>query len=280
LLTPIFRFWSKIEATISKDPRVANLGGIPQPINKVRAYIRVLTQRKALIIPNTKDVDMESLQKIANGEEADYCWVLIFFLLRCGLFTEAAQYVHDNQKAIRNLDRNFNKYLERYVADPDHRLPADLRQPIQSEYHAKTHINPQHQTDPYKIACYKIIGRCELSRKVLEHVTGDEADWVWLLFSLAREVNRLEETAGESFGLHQLQDLIKDVGQRYYAQGAESPGGYGSYFLLQILSGMFEPAVSWLYGHNHVAAVHVGIALSYYGLLRVSDLSPGELCKS
>jgi nuclear pore complex protein Nup93 len=280
LLTPIFRFWNKIEATISKDPKVANLGGIPQAINKVRAYIRVLTQRKAVIATNEKDVDMESLQQIANGAETDYCWVLIYFLLRCGLVTEAAQYVSDNQKAIRNLDRNFNKYLERYAADPDHRLPADLRQAIQSDYHAKTRINPDNQIDPYKIACYKIIGRCELSRKSLEHVPTDEEDWIWLQFALAREVDRLEETAGEAFGLQQLQDIVKDIGQRHFAQGADSPGGYGTYFFLQILTGMFEPAVSWLYGHNHVAAVHFGIALSYYGLLRVADLSPGELCKS
>jgi nuclear pore complex protein Nup93 len=43
------------------------------------------------------------------------------------------------------------------------------------------------------------------------------------------------------------------------------------FFYLQILSGMFEDAISYLYPFSYVDAVHFGLALEFYGLLRPSD---------
>ena len=40
---------------------------------------------------------------------------------------------------------------------------------------------------------------------------------------------------------------------------------------------MFEHAISYLYQHAYVSAVHFAIALTYYGLLRVSDWSTAGL---
>ena len=64
-------------------------------------------------------------------------------------------------------------------------------------------------------------------------------------------------------------------------KGQEAPASYGSFFLLQILGGMFEQAVSYLSSYAPVSAVHFAIALAYYGLLRVSDFytSGEEICK-
>jgi nuclear pore complex protein Nup93 len=94
---------------------------------------------------------------------------------------------------------------------------------------------------------------------------------MWLQFTLAREDDRAEETAGDVFGLEDIQTDIAEIGQRVFAKGQEAPGGYGTYFLLQILGGMFEQAISYLGSHAPVSAVHFAIALDYYGLLRVSD---------
>jgi nuclear pore complex protein Nup93 len=42
---------------------------------------------------------------------------------------------------------------------------------------------------------------------------------------------------------------------------------------MQILSGMFEQAVEYLHNFNPTSAVHMAIALAYYGLLRVADFT-------
>jgi nuclear pore complex protein Nup93 len=274
-------FWERLTSTIEKDPKTANLGGIPQAINKVRAFIRIMAQRKNLLVGNGDKVPTpDLLQQITFGDETDYCWVLIFYLLRCGLVSEAARYVADNQRAMRSLDRNFSKYMEAYASAPDRKLPAELRNELLQHYRGKITVSPDSQVDPYMLACYKIIGRADLSRKTLDNVPTNEEDWIWLQFALARDVDRTKDTQGESFGLEHLQEIVKDIEQRHFGQGQDSSAGYGIFFFLQILAGMFEQAVALLYNHNHVAAVHFSIALSYYGLLRVANLSTGELSKS
>lgn len=106
-------------------------------------------------------------------------------------------------------------------------------------------------------------------------------DWVWLQFNLVRETVRSEDSPTESFGLEELRATISDIGQRHFSPGSENASGYGTFFFLQILAGMFEQAVSFLYQHNYTAAVHFAIALDYYGLLRVADWtsSGSEICK-
>jgi nuclear pore complex protein Nup93 len=102
-------------------------------------------------------------------------------------------------------------------------------------------------------------------------------DWIWLQFNLAREVSRAEENAGEAFGLEELRASIEDIGKRHFTTNAEAAGGYGVYFYLATLGGMFEHAVDYLYQHNYMSAIHIAIALDYYGLLRVSNWSEAGL---
>ncbi|THC97262.1 hypothetical protein EYZ11_003264 [Aspergillus tanneri] len=216
-------FYNEVENMISKNPREAQLGGIPTVINKVRAYIRLRAVRKDLA------PDGAELQIVGQ----DYCWILVFYLLR--------------------------------------RLPRDMQQRINGEYQQRSRNAPDNTVDPYRMACYKIIGRCELSRRRLEGVNQTVEDWMWLQFCLAREDDRAEEVAGDVFGLDDIQTDITEIGQRVFGKGQEGPGGYGTFFLLQILGGMFEQAVSYLGFYAPVSAVHFAIALAYYGLLRVSD---------
>lgn len=264
------RFLSQLETAITKNPKEANLGGIPTTINKVRAYIRLLSARRELGADN---IELQSLRD-------DYVWVLIFYLLRCGLVKEAADYVAENVGAIRNMDRNFPHYIASYATDPDMRLLPELQTRIASEYSQRARIAPEHSLDPYRMACYKVIGRCEMSKRTLDNISTRVEDWVWLQFALAREVNRVEEAAGDVYGLEDIQGVIQEIGQRHFSPGSEASGSFGMFFFLQILAGMFEQAVSYLYNHNYVSAVHFAIALAYYGLLRVSDYSSSaDLCK-
>ncbi|KAJ5108771.1 Nucleoporin interacting component Nup93/Nic96 [Penicillium angulare] len=251
-------FYTEVENLISKNPREAQLGGIPSVINKIRAYIRVLAARKDLASDNSH------LQM--NGQ--DYCWILIFYLLRCGFVTEAAEYV-SRDPGFRSLDHKFVTYMTTYAQN--RRLPRDLQQKINGEYQQRSLNAPQNTIDPYRMACYKIVGRCDLSQRRLVDVNQTVEDWMWLQFSLAREDDRTEEAAGDTFGLEDIQTDITEIGQRVFTKGQDAPGGFGTFFLLQILGGMFEQAVAYLGTYAPVTAVHFAIALSFYGLIRVSD---------
>ncbi|GAM33251.1 hypothetical protein TCE0_003f00017 [Talaromyces pinophilus] len=255
-------FYSEVEAVIAKNPREAQLGGIPSTINRIRAYIRLRAARKDLAPDGTE------LQIV--GE--DYCWILIFFLLRCGFVTEAAEYV-SSDPGFRSLDHKFVTYMTTYAQS--RRLPRDLQQKINGEYQQRLRNAPENTIDPYRMACYKIIGRCDLGRRRLDGVGQGVEDWMWLQFVLAREDDRVEEFAGNVFGLEDIQTDITEIGQRVFAKGQDTPGGYGTFFLLQILGGMFEQAISYLGSHAPVSAVHFAVALDYYGLLRVTDFYTG-----
>ncbi|KAF2019583.1 nuclear pore protein-like protein [Aaosphaeria arxii CBS 175.79] len=257
------KFTSEVDNAIRKHPREAQVGGIPSAISRIRGYIRVKLAFKEL------GQEVEQFQRIgAEGEE--FPWVIIFYLLRGGLVQEAAEYVREKKTFFQNNDRNFAAAILHYAQDADRRLTPDLQQRINNAYAQRSRIGPSN--DPYRMACYKLIGRCEMTRKNLEPLSQSLDDWVWLQFNLAREGNRAEENAGEMFGLEELQDTIKDIGERHFGSGSsESAGSYGVYFYLATLAGMFESAVNYLYKYNYVSAVHFAIALDYYGLLRVSD---------
>lgn len=201
---------------------------------------------------------------------------MVFFCLRSGLLKEVVEYVENNSTAFRALDRNFVTYLTIYANSPDRRLSRQWQDRINAEFQQRSRIAPESSLDPYRMACYKIIGRCELSKRTIDTISQGIEDWFWLQFNLARELNRAEEAAGDVFGLEQIQETIREIGQRYFSKSQEELGGYGTYFFLQILGGMFEQAVSFLYPYSYVSAVHFAIALDFYGLLRVADFSVSE----
>ncbi|RMZ75489.1 hypothetical protein DV738_g5451, partial [Chaetothyriales sp. CBS 135597] len=251
-------FYREIESIVDKNPREAQLGGRPTPINKIRAYIRVRASRRDLAPDGTE------LQQI--GDNGDFCWILIFYLLRCGFVKEAADYVI-NDAAFQSTDRRFVSYLSAYAASPDRLLSRKLHDMIEGEYQQRAKLAPKGTVDPYRMACYKLVGRCDLQSKSLDVGTGIE-DWIWLQFSLAREGTDDPDQAG----LHEIQALVTEIGDKHFQRGQPDAGAnYGVFFLLQILAGMFEQAVDFLYPLNPVSAVHFAIALTFYGLLRLVD---------
>ena len=255
-------FAQEVEALVEKNPREAQLGGRPTFTNKIRAYIRVRSARKDLAPDGTE------LQKL--GDDGDYCWILIFFLLRCGFVKEAAEYVNSDQ-AFQSTDKRFVAYLATYANSPDRRLNRKLQEMINGEYQQRMRIAPDNSVDPYRMACYEILGRCDLRNRRIEGISQSVEDWIWLQFNLARELDRNEEVAGDIFGLEQIWETVSEIGQRHFQKGSEGSGGFATYFLIQILAGMYERAVQYLHSYAPVSAVHFAIALDYYGLLRVSD---------
>ncbi|KFA78480.1 hypothetical protein S40288_08671 [Stachybotrys chartarum IBT 40288] len=258
------QFCREVESLIAKHPHEAKLGGLPDVTSKIRAYVRLRSARKDLVPDNT---ELQQLQ-------GEYVWAIVFYLLRSGHINEAAEYVNENGSHFRGIDRTFATYLNSYAASEDRRITSrKLLERCTNEYMQRTRNSPESSIDPFRMACYKIIGRIDLSNRNLEGLNTDINDWIWLQFNLAREVDRTVEMAGEAYGLSELQDSIREIGAKHFPKSSseDSNGSFGMFFYLQILSGLFEDAIAYLYPFSYVDAVHFGLALEYYGLLRASD---------
>ncbi|RDL38284.1 Uncharacterized protein BP5553_02624 [Venustampulla echinocandica] len=254
--------FEEMESVLNKNAREANVGGIPNVINKLKAYVRLLALKKRLVGDNT------DLQMLGN----DYVWALVYYLLRTGHIQEIVEYVTANAVAFRAIDRNFASYITDYCNSPDRRLRRDLQDRITSEYNQRLRIAPENSIDPYRMACYKVIGRCDLKSRNLEGINHTVEDFVWLQLALAREINRVDEIANEVYGLADLQKTMKEIGSRFFLKGGAEVGcSFGTFVFFQVACGMFEEAVSYLYPYSYGDAVHLAIAADYYGLLRVSD---------
>ncbi|KAM0815156.1 putative Nucleoporin NIC96 [Seiridium cardinale] len=257
------KFFSEVEALITKYPREANLGGRPDVVSKIKAYVRLRQNRKDLVPDNTQ------LQEVNK----EYVWALVYYLLRSGHVTEAAEYVKEHATTFRSIDRTFSSYLLEYASSEDRRLRRQLQERCNNEYTQRVRNAPENSIDPFRMACYKIVGRCEVANRNLEGLNTDIYDWIWLQFNLARENDKLTEMAGESYTLANLQDTIREIVLRHFPKSPadDSNGQFGMSFFLQILAGMFEQAISYLYPFSYVDAIHFAIGLEFYGLLRPSD---------
>ncbi|QIW96103.1 hypothetical protein AMS68_001621 [Peltaster fructicola] len=255
-------FYNTLEQTVADHPRDANVGGKPTKIAKVKGYVRVRAARR----------ELGSEVAIFQQLDDNYCWAVIFYLLRAGLVQDAVLYVEENASAFRHLDRKFMNYLRHYAESPERRLPHRDQTEIQNDYTQRAKLAPEDTLDPYRMMCYKVIGRCDLARRTIDGINSDEMDFLWLQFALAREYSRVDELASEAYGLDEVRTTIKDIGERYFGPNSDIPNAPNTLFFMQILAGMFEKAIADLYAHNYVSAVHFAIALDYYGLLRVSDI--------
>ncbi|KAI0025755.1 Nup93/Nic96-domain-containing protein [Xylariomycetidae sp. FL0641] len=260
------KFFQEVEALIAKHPREAHLGGRPDVISKIQAYVRLRHARKDLVADNVE------LQQV----DGEFIWAIVFYLLRSGLVTEAANYVKAQSTTFRSIDRTFASYLLEYVGSDDRRLRRQLQDRCNNEYNQRVRNAPENSIDPYRMACYKIVGRCDVSNRSLDSSLNTEIDdWIWLQFNLARENDKATEVAAESYGLQDLRATIREVGLKHFpknpAEDTNQNGDFGMFFYLQVLCGMFEQAVAYLYSFSYVDAIHFAIGLEYYGLLRPSD---------
>ncbi|KAG6007511.1 nuclear pore complex subunit [Claviceps maximensis] len=259
------QFLREVESLIAKHPHEAKLGGLPDITSKIKAYIRLRSVRKDLVPDNTE------LQQV----QGEFIWAVVFYLLRSGHVNEAAQYVNDNSNHFRGIDRTFATYLNNYAASQDRRITnRKLLDRCTNEYIQRSRNAPENSIDPFRMASYKVIGRIELSNRNLDGLNTDINDWIWLQFNLAREGDKTLEMAGESYGLAELQSSIYEIGTKHFPKSTSEDttnGSFGMFFYLQILAGMFEDAIAYLYPFSYVDAVHFALALEYYGLLRPSD---------
>ncbi|KAF3910446.1 hypothetical protein ABW20_dc0106999 [Dactylellina cionopaga] len=250
-------FYTLVEETVARFPDDAKVGGIPDPEFKVKGYINVkLGQSRDKL----KEFTFESINDWPG-------WAVVFYLIRCGRINEAAGFVQKHADQFAKLEKNFVHYITAYASSPDRRLQRNLLDRLHAEWNQRIKFRAEGM-DPYKHACYKIIGRCELQKRVLPDVLPTAEDWMWLQLVLTRESTAGDEPAPDVYTNADLRKAIAGFGGPHFGLANSN---FILYFQMLLMAGLFENAVQYLYSFLYADAVHFAIALSYYGLLRVSD---------
>lgn len=250
------QFFGVVEAEIAKYPHEAHLGGVPSVHNKIRAFLNLKFFKSGQCIkPNLE---------IVNNTPV---WALLYYMIRTGHLQEALDYTLQMEKSFQKIERSFPGYLKAFVNGKDNRLPRETLERLHTEFNQHIRFFDEN-SDPYKYALYKIIGRCELSRKAFPEVVATAEDWLWVHLMLTREGDIEGNPLHEKYSLLDLQQMVIQFGAKHFNPNRNNPG---LYFQVLLLSGLFEWAVHYVYSFSQVDAVHFAIALTYYGLLRPID---------
>ncbi|KQC44157.1 Linker nucleoporin component of the nuclear pore complex (NPC) [Saccharomyces cerevisiae] len=189
--------WKILESMKSKDINIVEVGkqyleqqflqytdnlykknmneGLATNVNKIKSFI------------DTKLKKADKSWKISNLTVINGVpiWALIFYLLRAGLIKEALQVLVENKANIKKVEQSFLTYFKAYASSKDHGLPVEYSTKLHTEYNQ--HIKSSLDGDPYRLAVYKLIGRCDLSRKNIPAVTLSIEDWLWMHLMLIKE---------------------------------------------------------------------------------------------
>ncbi len=243
----------------------------PSNINKVVHFINKVTNSAHDKKPSQGD---GASTLVVNGVPI---WALIFYLLRAGLYHEANDVVTNNHSSFHKFDKNFPVYLKRYLEGGNNELPMDLNERLQGEFNQQFQFINEDLTDTYdvyKYSVYKVIGKCDLSKKALpQSLNLSIEDWLWFHLSLVNVTDDTDLSARgsgllfETYTLADLQKLVILVGPKKFNASSNNP----LYLKSLILCGLYELAVQYTFEYiNECDAVHLAIGLSYYGLLHCS----------
>ncbi|ABN64780.2 predicted protein [Scheffersomyces stipitis CBS 6054] len=260
-------FFKYMEELYLKDSKKEPEYLPPTNLNKISYFIN------RVILKN--DSDLLSKTLCVNGTPI---WALIFYLLRSGLYETALELVTKNQDLFNKFDMNFPIYLNKYVSSEDHVLPSGLNEKLHSEFNQQFQfiINDVDSSnninfDPYKYSVYKIVGKCDLSKKSLpQEINLSIEDWLWFHLSIINEhqLNNESNLIFENYSLVNLQNRIISLGPKNFNTSSNNP----LYLKTLMLVGLYELAVQYTYDFiNECDAVHLAIGLNYYGLLKVAS---------
>ncbi|KAJ3194732.1 hypothetical protein HK101_002013 [Irineochytrium annulatum] len=203
-------------------------------------------------------------------------WAHLFFLLRSGAKCTLNYAIEFANLLDGTEDARFCVYFQEFCNEG--RLSTKLRNELMEHWNGRIknilQPDPSGKThgDPFKAALYKIIGRCEMSSKVIKNqeVLPSVEDYLWLQLMLIREDIRADEALQDRYTLRDMTRNMLRFGAAHFSPQNRSPHVY---FLVLMLCGEYERAVAHLITHEMFAAdaIHFGIGMAYYGILRVPD---------
>ncbi|CAI4062069.1 hypothetical protein SUVZ_06G0540 [Saccharomyces uvarum] len=264
--------WRILESMKSKDVNVVEVGkqyleqqflqytnnlykknmneGLATNINKIKSFI------------DTKLKKADKSWKISNLTVINGVpiWALIFYLLRAGLIKEALEVLVDNKANIKKVEQSFLTYFRAYASSKDHGLPVEYSAKLHTEYNQ--HIKSSLDGDPYRLAVYKLIGRCDLSRKNIPAVTLSIEDWLWMHLMLIKESDTDNDPIYERYCLEDFQNIVISYG----------PSRFSNYYLQTLLlSGLYGLAIDYTYTFSEMDAVHLAIGLASLKLFKIDS---------
>lgn len=261
--------------------------GLPTNINKIKSFIEKKLKNSSTLNnttintnPNasssnttTSNINSNEVWKINNLTiiNGTPIWALIFYLLRAGMEKEALEVMVNNKSNFKKIEQSFVTYFKAYIhskSNGNSELPTEFMTRLHNEY--SQHIKNSLNGDPYRLAVYKIIGRCDLTRKSIPSITLNVEDWLWIHFMLIKEEtvsngisnNIINDSIYERYTLAEFQQLILSYGVQRF----------NNYYLqILMLSGLFEVAVEYAYKINEIDAVHLAIGICNQHLLNVCN---------
>ncbi|QGN18422.1 nucleoporin NIC96 [Kluyveromyces marxianus] len=246
------QFLNYVDNLYSKNPSE----GLPTNVNKIRAFIDMK-------LKTGKNTWKFNNLTIVNGIPV---WALVFYLLRAGLPQDALEVVVNNKLSFKKVEQSFLTYFKAYVTSSDNRLPQEFVSRLHTEYNQ--HIKNALDSDPFRLAVYKIIGRCDLTRKNISAITLSVEDWLWVHLMLIKDDMDVDDPVYERYTLNDFQNTMVSYGE----------SRFNNYYLqVLLLSGQYELAVQYAYKISEMDAVHLSIGLAYYNMLHVSTYKEDEL---
>lgn len=257
------QYFENLELEISRNPMEAQLGGVPSVHNKIRASLNLMFAEKGRWVHPTLE--------IVNNVPI---WALIYYMIRSGHLKDALEFTLSNREAFQKLGTGFPLFLQAYAESPVNSLTGSVLESIRKEFNNQVRAYGEGGSDPYKFALYKIIGRCELSKKTFPEIVRTKEDWLWLHFSLIYEDSTEVSTLYDKYTLESLRHTVTSFGAEHFDPEGKEPG---LYVQILIMCGLFEQAVHYAYKFSQIEAVHLAIALTYHGLIRPMTQVPDIL---
>lgn len=261
--------------------------GLPTNTNKIKSFIEKKLKNSASGVTST-NIDNLTLRNTTTNASASSgdvwkisnltivngtpIWALIFYLLRAGMEKEALDVMINNRSCFKKIEQSFITYFKAYIhakSNGDGELPVEFMTRLHNEYNQ--HIKNSLNGDPYRLAVYKIIGRCDLTKKSIPEITLNIEDWLWIHFMLIKEEsindtelsnkNVVNDTIYKNYTLEEFQQLILSYGVQKFNN---------DYLQILLLCGLFEYAVEYAYKISELDAVHLAIGICNQQLLNVS----------
>ncbi|QPG74934.1 hypothetical protein FOA43_002272 [Brettanomyces nanus] len=252
---------------VNSNPSDFGSSGLVSNVTKVQKFLELTMKNKSgnsWKVPNLTFVNSVPI------------WATLFYLLRAGCYTDAVNLVSDYDDSFQKLERAFPLYLKAYCESIDHKLPVELQGRLTNEFN-QYFKHTSKEVDPYRYAVYKVLGRCDLSRKDLPSITLSIEDWLWfhlcLIYEEDVEASNDDSSVQERYTLNDLQKSVLEYGSDAFNGSSNNP----MYLQALLFVGLYEVAVQYLFGLSEIDSVHLAITLAYYGLLRVPLMDSDKL---
>jgi len=230
-------FLEYMRKCVFEQAQFSQPGGHLGCLNLVKSFLK-LTQHQNEQYDDSDKIDELSL------------WKVVFYCLRCGDVSAACESMIGYQHVMPNIYAWLVEYKENGKLSPS--SESNLRVAYRKQF-SSTH-------NPYKLAVYSIIGKCDIS-DVHGEVAKATEDYMWI--KLCQVV--IEDSSHyDSLSLIKLQKILsEEYGENHFKSDPLL------YFKVLFLTCQFESAIEYLYRHDSfkVHAVHIGIALYSCGLL-------------